>query len=360
MWPRRNEILRCQNSFMVYQLILIIAAVSCFVSIWILYPFAVKVRLVDSPNDRKRHSGEVPLIGGIAMFIGFVISLLVAVPDLNQVRGFLIGSTIIVFVGALDDYSEISVRIRIALQLSAILIMTSFSGMILFDLGNILGTGPIKLADWSIPFTVIAAIGAINTLNLTDGLDGLAGTSALVCFLSLSCLYYLSGELALMPLLFIGVLLPFLWKNLSSVRKIFMGDAGSMFLGFGTVWMLIEASQGESAVMTPVTGLWILAIPLIDTVAIMFRRILKGQSPFLADREHLHHIFLRAGFSDKATLYIMSMLSIIFASFGVLGVVYQIPESIMFVLFLSIFICYLWVIRKAWWILKTIRQYINS
>jgi len=340
--------------------ILLISSVSCFIAIWILYPLAIKIKLIDLPNERKNHSGEIPLVGGIAMFIAFVLTLLIYIPDLNHFRGFLIGSTIIIVVGVLDDYHEISVRSRIILQLLAVIVMTSFSGLIITKLGNIfgIGSGVIELGAWSIPFTVVAAIGTMNALNLTDGVDGLAGVTALVCFLSLLYLFHLSGQISLKPMIYIGVLIPFLWQNLSVVKKIFMGDAGSMFLGFGVVWGVIEASQGDNAVMTPVTALWILAIPLIDTVAIIFRRILKGQSPFLADREHLHHIFLRAGYSDRQTLYILTLFSVIFAAFGILGFVYEVPEWIMFILFLVVFFCYLWLIRHAWWILKKFRKYL--
>ena len=342
-----------------YQINFIITVLACFVTLWVLYPFALKVRLVDRPNERKTHKGEIPLIGGISMFFGFVVALLISVPDLNQVRGILIASTIIIVVGVLDDHRDISVRARFILQIIAVLIMTSYSGVTLNSLGNLFGVGDVLLAGWGIPFTVVAAVGVMNAMNMSDGVDGLAGTTALVCFLSVLYLYYLAGGVALKPLLFVGVLIPFLWSNLRKVKKVFMGDAGSMFLGFGVVWVMIEASQGKDAIMTPVTALWIFAIPLIDTVAIMFRRIMKGQSPFLPDREHLHHIFLRAGFSDRATLYTMSSLAVIFAAAGICGYVFQVPEWVMFSGFIFVFIMYLWGISNIWKILKRLRVSLN-
>jgi UDP-GlcNAc:undecaprenyl-phosphate/decaprenyl-phosphate GlcNAc-1-phosphate transferase len=339
-----------------YSINFIVAYVSCFIALWVFGPFALKARLVDCPDHRKTHEGEIPLIGGLAMFVGFVISLLVSAPDLNQVRGILIGSSIIVTVGVLDDHQNISVRARFILQIAAVLIMTSLSGIVLSDLGNLIGTGELPMGGWAIPFTVVAAVGAMNAMNMIDGIDGLAASTALVCFVAVLFLYLLEGESSLKPILFVGVLLPFLWRNLSSLKKVFMGDAGSMFLGFGVVWVVIEASQGEAAVMSPVTALWIFAVPLIDTVAIMFRRMLKGQSPFLADRGHLHHIFLRAGFSDRSTLYIMSSLAAVFASIGILGHISQVPEWLMLVGFMIVFIIYLWGIRHAWTLLKYARE----
>jgi len=336
-----------------------IAFFSCLTAIWLLYPFAIRIRLVDSPSERKTHTGEIPLIGGVSMFIGFVTALVLLVPDLNQVHGILIASTIIIIVGVLDDHRDISVRSRFILQIIAVLIMTSLSGVSLNSLGNLFGDHEILMHEWAIPFTVIAAVGAMNAMNMIDGVDGLAGATALICLFAVSVLYLISNDFSLTPLLLVGVLIPFLWFNLCNSRKIFMGDAGSMFLGFAIVWVLIEASQSDHAVMSPVTALWLFAIPLIDTVAIMFRRILKGQSPFLPDREHLHHIFLRAGFSDRATLYILSMLATLFSAIGIIGYVYHVPEWVMFFGFMLIFVIYLWGIRHAWKVLRYIRAYIH-
>ena len=311
---------------------------------------------MDKPDERKVHSGEIPLVGGLAMFASFVIAFLISVPDLNQARGILIASTILIIVGVLDDHHDMSVRVRFVLQILAVLVMTSFSNVIVIDLGNLLGMGVFQLAGWAIPFTVVAAVGAMNAMNMIDGVDGLAGSTSLICFLAVLMLYSLAGETALKPLLFVGILIPFILSNLGSVRKVFMGDSGSMFLGFGVAWVLLEASQGDGAVMTPVTALWIFAIPLIDMWALMLRRVMKGQSPFLADRDHLHHIFLRAGFSYRATLNIMSLIAALFACVGVLGHAYQVPEWVMFVGFMAVLAAYIWGIRHVWTVLKFIRH----
>ena len=339
-----------------YTISFAVAFVSCFIMLRLLYPFAVKIRLVDRPNERKLHAGEIPLIGGLAMFAAFVIALLVSVPDLNQARGILIASTIIIIVGVLDDHHDISVRLRFVLQTIAVLVMTSFSNVVVNDLGDLVGFGIFSLAGWAIPFTVVAAVGSMNAMNMIDGVDGLAGSTSLVCFLAVLFLYSLAGDIALKPLLFAAVLIPFILNNIGSARKVFMGDSGSMFLGFGVAWVLLEASQGEDAVMAPVTALWVFAIPLIDMWAIMLRRVMKGQSPFMADRDHLHHIFLRAGFSHRATLNIMSLIAVLFACVGILGHVYQVPEWVMFAGFMLILTAYIWGIRHVWTVLKYIRH----
>ena len=228
--------------------------------------------------------------------------------------------------------------------------------MVLNDLGGMFGTDTLLLGVWAIPVTVIAAVGTMNAMNMIDGIDGLASVSALVCFLAVLFLQSLSGGVQLIPLLFVAVLLPFISFNMRAVNKVFMGDSGSMFLGLGVAWVLIDSCQGPDAIMNTVTALWLFSVPVIDTVAIMFRRVMKGQSPFLPDRQHLHHIFLRAGFSDRSTLYIMSLLSVFFATIGIAGEIYQVAEWIMFSGFMLTFFVYLWGIKHAWVVLRFVRQ----
>ena len=324
------------------------AVVFCFIAISLLYPFAYKVNLVDSPDHRKTHKGDVPLVGGLSMFVVFAAALLIFSSNLYHASGIIISTAIIIAVGVIDDARNISVRFRFLAQIISVLVMTSYSGVVLSDLGGIMGTDTLLLGVWAIPVTVIAAVGTMNAMNMVDGIDGLASVSALICFLAVLILQALSGDIKLIPLLFVAVLIPFLMFNLRLVNKIFMGDAGSMFLGFGVAWVLIDSCQGEDAVMNTATALWLFSVPVIDTVAIMIRRAMKGQSPFLPDRQHLHHIFLRAGFSDRSTLYIISLISIFFAVIGIVSDIYQVPEWIMFSAYLLVFFVYLWGIRPVW------------
>jgi UDP-GlcNAc:undecaprenyl-phosphate GlcNAc-1-phosphate transferase len=341
---------------MEYLLTFNVTILFCFMALSALYPFAVKLNLVDCPDHRKTHIGKIPLVGGIAMFVGFAAILLISASDLSQVSGILIASSIVIVVGVLDDRNNISVRFRFLMQILAVLVMTSFSGVVLSDLGGLLGADTLLLGVLAIPVTVIAAVGVMNAMNMIDGIDGLAGMSALICFLAVLFLQFLSGDIELIPLMFVAVLIPFLPFNLRAVNKIFMGDAGSMFLGLGVVWVLVDSCQGKDAIMNTVTALWLFSVPVIDTVAIMFRRVMKGQSPFMPDREHLHHIFLRAGFSARSTLYIMSLLSVFFAAIGIMGDIYQVPEWIMFSGFMLVFFVYLWGISHSWVLLRYVRQ----
>lgn len=333
-----------------------IAVISCFIVLRVAYPLALKYRFVDSPNERKAHKGEVPLIGGIGMFLGFMIAFLFFEPDLKHSWAFLMVSTLLFIVGVMDDRHNISVRLRFFLQMIAVLLMTSSANVMVTDLGDLFSMGNLNLANWAIPFTVIATIGSLNATNMIDGIDGLAGSTSLICFLAVLVLYSMAGEMAIKPLLFVAVLIPFIYRNLRKGSKVFMGDGGATFLGLGVAWVLVDATQGENAVMNPITALWLFAIPLIDMWAIMYRRVRKGQSPFMADRDHLHHIFLRAGYSDRATLNTMSLLALVFATMGVLGEVFDIPEWLMFAGFILVLSFYIWGINHIWTILKHVRH----
>ncbi len=327
-----------------------------FFAIKFLYPFSIKIQLVDCPDERKQHSGNIPLIGGIAIFIGFSVTMLFNIADLNQIRGLLIATLVVVIVGVLDDFFNISFKKRFIFQIGAALVMTSLSGVILGNLGDLAGNGDIILGNWAIPFTVFAAIGMMNAINMIDGVDGLAGTTTLITIASLFLLHLFTHTVDIKLTILMGTIIAFLWFNLRSSQKIFMGDSGSMFLGLVIVWILIQSSQGSDAIISPVTALWLVGLPLIDTVAIMFRRVLKGQSPFLPDREHIHHIFQRAGYSNFAILIIVGLFSSLLAAIGIFSQLMNFPEWLMFLMFLTLFALYLFGIRHAWVFLKLLKS----
>lgn len=337
------------------------AFVGAFVALWFLIPFARRIGLVDKPAGRKKHTGEIPLIGGVAMCIAYILAVLTMPETTADVRSFLFASIVLVGIGVLDDYQETAVRMRFAAQLLAALIMTATAGHVISNLGNLLNNGDILLGDWAIPFSVFAVIGVINALNMADGIDGLAGSVSLVSFVAM---YYLAVEAgrpeASMILLFIVILLPFLFLNLPFFGKaracVFMGDAGSMFLGFALAWYFTVLCQGPDAVMSPVTALYIFAIPLFDTVSIMFRRMLKGHSPFRPDRDHFHHVFQAAGYSNRKTLGIIIIAQIIMAFIGIVGYKAGIPTWIMFWTYIGLLGLFFWALKRAWYVMRVLRQ----
>jgi UDP-GlcNAc:undecaprenyl-phosphate/decaprenyl-phosphate GlcNAc-1-phosphate transferase len=321
---------------------ILIASATTFIVIFLLRPFAISINLVDNPNSRKPHTGSVPLIGGIAMFIGIAFSIIVSTYDLNQYDYFLLASSIIVIIGVLDDHRNISVSLRLFFQIIVAIIIVTVGDTSIESLGNLFGREEIFLNKWAYFVSVIAIISGMNAINMTDGIHGLAGGTSLV---SLLAILYLSIDIISKEYLFIvfllcSVLPVFLIHNLClglpERNRIFMGDAGSMFIGLVMAWLLINLSQGEERAFTPVTALWLFAVPLIDMISAILRRLVSGKSPFMPDLFHFHHLLIRLGAGEKTTLVVLVLFSGLMAVIGILGLLYEVAEWVMFVGFLSV------------------------
>ena len=342
-------------------LLLYVTAFLCAVgAIALLYPLSVRVGLVDIPRGRKQHQGAVPLIGGIATYSGMALALMLFADTELQPLYFLSCTGVIVILGAFDDYLDLSVKLRLAVQTLVGLGMTYALDLHIASLGNLFGFGTVELGVLGLPVTLIAVIAAINAFNMTDGIDGLAGMLSLVSVTSIAIFMSLWGQqhYAALALLLAAAMLPYLACNLNMVNgyRIFMGDASSMLIGLSVLWLLILGTQSESASFRPVTALWIIAIPLMDMIAIMVRRIRKGQSPFMADREHLHHISLRLGLSSRESLALITALACIFACIGIIGEYLLIPDVIMLLLFLLVFGGYMYLLQHVWRIVSHLRH----
>ena len=329
---------------------MIIAALTsfcfAFIAIKLFKPLAVDVGLVDKPNARKHHDGQIPLIGGISIFAAVLAASLLWLPNTLELRMYLIASAMMVFIGALDDKYDLKVRIRIVGQIIIASLMIYGVGGYIANLGDLFGFGEINLGPVGIIFTYFAIIVVINAYNMVDGIDGLIGSLSLNTFTAIAILFLISGnnDYLSYPLMLATATLPYLVFNLGFFKKytnkIFMGDAGSMFIGLSVIWLLSMGTQGENASFRPVTALWICAVPLMDMLAIVMRRYRKGKSPFKPDRDHLHHILQRAGLSSRQTLIAITVFSVLMSLLGVLGEYFQVPESIELVLFVLIFILY--------------------
>ncbi len=337
--------------------------IASFISLLLFIRLARKIQLVDKPNARKLHDGAVPLVGGISSTS--IISLfLLFTPDLMPNTYLYIACiAVLAVMGAIDDKFDISFKIRMSIQAILCLVVIFYGGISIENLGNLFGNGDIHLGGWGIIITLLAVIGAINAFNMVDGIDGLLGGLSMVTFGSLAFLLYNNGQNgeAMLCLLFVAALLPYICMNLGicgQKRKIFMGDAGSMVIGFTVVWLLMSLSQpgAGKATISPVTALWLIAIPLMDMAAIMIRRVRRGDSPFKPDREHLHHIFQRIGFSSRKTLVTITLVACGFAGIGLWAESAQVNDHTMFVGFLATFTLYLMGISYIFRITKFIRR----
>ncbi|MEZ9424136.1 UDP-N-acetylglucosamine--undecaprenyl-phosphate N-acetylglucosaminephosphotransferase [Vibrio lentus] len=332
-------------------------------TIFIMRKFAKTIGLVDKPNARKLHNGAVPLVGGISICISILYFLFNNPDILPNTELYAICILLLVGVGALDDKFDLSFKLRFAIQAALSVAMMVIGGIELNTIGDILGSGEVVTLGWfGYLVTIIAVVGAINAFNMVDGIDGLLGGLSIVTFGGLGLMLNYDGQynLAYLCLVLIVVITPYILLNLGAFgrkRKVFMGDAGSMLIGFTVIWLLLLSSQnGTKPPLRPVTALWLIALPLMDMAAIMIRRIRRGDSPFKPDREHLHHIFQRLGFTSTQTLIVIFSISALYAGIGIYSEMVGVPEYIMLYGFLVCFLIYLTLLSNIWKILAFIRK----
>jgi undecaprenyl-phosphate alpha-N-acetylglucosaminyl 1-phosphatetransferase/UDP-N-acetylglucosamine 2-epimerase len=259
------------------------------------------------------------------------------------VAALLVPATLIVMTGVVDDLYSLSVRSRLVVQGCAVFIVIAATGIYLDSAGHVLGFDDLDFGLLGIPLTIFAVIGLINAFNMLDGIDGLAASQAMVSIAAISL--YAHGGLAplgalmLLQVLF-AALVPYLCVNLGwpDGRKVFMGDAGSTLIGFLLGWSLIFLSHRGVERLAPVDALWCVALPVMDTLAVMARRIREGRSPFKPDRQHLHHLLLGAGCTPRKTLMLMLLASSLLAALG--AGLRHVPQTVSLVLFVAVLASY--------------------
>jgi UDP-GlcNAc:undecaprenyl-phosphate GlcNAc-1-phosphate transferase len=331
---------------------------STLLCIVLLKPVAPRLGLVDYPDGRKKHEGLIPLVGGIAIWTALAITLLF-VGMTGKLVYFLVASGLVIFVGAADDVIDLSPSWRLFQHVIASLIMCVLAGVVVVSIGEIIVPGfEIELGLFAIPFTVFAVVALINSVNMCDGIDGHSGTQALIPLAGLAAITGIKGDHEnFLPLAAIcGCLIAFLFFNLRtpwrSKAEVFLGDAGSNLLGFVLAWFLIDLSQGEGAVITPVATLWFALLLIYDTVEVVARRLVRGKSPFKADNEHLHHVFLLAGFSVSETVLTMGGISLVGVLIGIASAFVDIPDSVLFGAFVLFGLLFLRMIFRTWSVMQ--------
>ncbi|ELA9571872.1 UDP-N-acetylglucosamine--undecaprenyl-phosphate N-acetylglucosaminephosphotransferase [Vibrio parahaemolyticus] len=339
---------------------------SSFATLFLMRKVAKRVGLVDKPNIRKLHKGAVPLVGGISICL-VLAQFLTFNPDIIEHSWlYLLCICALTAIGAIDDKIDLSFKVRMGVQAILSIIMMKVAGIELHSLGDMFGFGEVSLGWIGSFITILAVIGAINAFNMVDGIDGLLGGLSIVTFGALAYLLKVDSQhgLAYLCVVIVVAMLPYIFMNLGILgreRKIFMGDAGSMMIGFTVIWLLLGVSQAESKpLMRPVTALWLIAVPLMDMAAIMIRRIRRGDSPFKPDREHLHHIFQRMGLSSKQTLVTICGIATLYAAFGIYGEMAGISEAAMFYTFIACFIVYSILLAHVWRITSYLRKKLNK
>ncbi|KAI3598602.1 Undecaprenyl-phosphate alpha-N-acetylglucosaminyl 1-phosphate transferase [Cupriavidus necator H850] len=333
-----------------------------------LRPVAIVGGLVDRPDSRKRHRGEVPLVGGIAITIAVWAGAMLFMRSQGYYAALLGGLTLLALVGVVDDLKGMSPVTKLAAQLLAAILMTSWGGIYLSTLGDLFARREIELGNWGIPVTLFAAVAVINAMNMCDGLDGLAGGLSAIIFAWFS---YLAGQVGngaaqRVCVIFCGAIIGFLIFNMKNPfrgkKRVFLGDAGSLMLGFSIVWFAVLLSQGSyntHQYIPPVVMLWVLGFVLIDLFTVVVRRVLKGKNPLAADRTHLHHVLLRLGLGPDAIVWVILVSNALFGLFGVCGWKAGLSEQTLFILFLGLVLVHLTIMRSAWRFIRVGRRFVS-
>lgn len=318
-----------------------------------LRPLAEVAGLIDRPGGRKTHRGEVPVVGGIAMFSG----LLVAAPGIAGLgqdgATLIIVALFMVFLGALDDRFDLPPGVRLFAHLSAAVALVYGTGFVAGGLGDLLGLGGIGLGWLGLPFTVVAIVALINAFNMLDGLDGLAGSAGLLAFAGMMMLAAFGGvaDVVLLCGSMMGAVAAFLMFNfptrLNRRVRTFMGDAGSTLLGFVLGGLALKLVQTDTMALKPVLVLWMMPIPIFELFTSTIRRAWRGMSPAQADNGHFHHLLIQAGLSVRAICGLYFAVSAAACAVGVWSYRADVPEPLLFLAFCGVFGAWLLFVREA-------------
>lgn len=280
---------------------------------------SVRVGGMDTPDERKVHDNEIPRLGGIAIFCAFLFSVLFFIDIDHQLKGFMAGAVVIFMTGLADDLACLSPRNKLIGEILAACVAVISGGITLTTLGNPLGLGEIHLGYLEIPFTVFAVVGVMNAINLIDGLDGLAGGISAVAGLAFGVLAWKTGNSTLLVLLvaLLGAIIGFLRYNTYPAR-IFMGDSGSLFLGYCMGFFPILLLNQAGGRVSPVAPLMILGVPVLDTLVVMGGRLMRGKSISSPDKTHIHHRLLKLGVGHRFSVLFIYGLTYVLALTAIL------------------------------------------
>ena len=325
---------------------------------------AIGLGWVDAPSERKAHEGIVPLTGGLAIASAVAITAVLTNlqwPDYTY--GLFAGLLLCFFTGLWDDRFPIRARYRLFAQIAAALAAVIGGGTVLESLSQTFGPHVLGLWIFAVPMTIVGLTGVVNAYNMSDGLDGLCSgyvLIALIAFLSCAALIQAEdpsqaalSELAPVILPFVGAILAFLLFNLRHPWRAkaasFLGDGGSMSLGFLLAWLAVRltGSFGNSGI-PPVTAVLIVAIPLADMFSCMARRVNEGVTPMTADARHLHHLLLKRGFSVRQTVARLHLISAGLAATGIGAWQFGVPQYTVFWTLMLAFTAYTWSALRFW------------
>lgn len=321
-----------------------------------------RIGWVDKPDARKKHSGAIPLSGGLIILSSTAVTAL-----LFQLPGYEIGlitAALLIFgIGFYDDRFPLRARYRFFCHLAAAALLIFASDTIVLYLGYCFGPVPVSLSFLAIPFTMVAIPGLINAYNMVDGADGLSGgqcLAAIFWIIVAACAIPVANEHhfavnELGPVLFpiAGALVAFLYYNMRGPWRqratLFMGDGGSMMLGLVIAWGVIQITNhyGPNG-MGAASALWIVAVPLFDMFSAIIRRVAEGRTPMSPDRKHMHHLLIQRGMRVNGAVVTMNLVAFVCGGIGVVGWLAGMPQYYLFWPFVGLFAAYMVYAHRFW------------
>ena len=301
--------------------------------------------MVDYPTERKNHIGNIPIVGGICVFLGILISYLFYIEFDRFSSVLLITGSLILIHGVWDDITNLKAQTKIVFQVFVSAIMIYVTDVKLDTFGDLFGVSyPLQLGILSIPITIVAVIALTNAINMIDGLDGLA---AGIVLLAITGMIFFNLTLEFSPFTNIllataSALLPFIIFNITPYTKfkVFLGDGGSLFLGYIISWALIYSAENINN-FTPSFALWCVAIPLFDFFTVIIMRIVKKQPLMIARKDHIHHYLKNFGFSKQLTLLLTVSFGLTILLIG--SFIENYFPALSFSIFLILFLFYLFI-----------------
>lgn len=295
----------------------------CFITSILITPlvkrFAIKIGATDKPNQRKVHQKIMPRLGGLAIYISFIIGLLVLQPSSETHWPLVVGSLIIILTGIFDDMFELSAKVKLAGQLAAAIVVVVW-GDVLVSFINLPFGGVIEFGYLSIPLTILWIVGITNAINLIDGLDGLAAGVSSIALITIAFMALIMGNFYVVAIasVLLASTIGFLFYNFHPA-KIFMGDTGALFLGY-IIAVLSLLGFKNVTVISLIVPVIILGVPISDTFFAIIRRVVNKKPLSAPDKSHLHHCLLRLGYSHRQTVILIYALA---AFFGLTAVIFS-------------------------------------
>lgn len=329
------------NGFSVYSIILV-SFITSLLLVFVVKKVAVHINAMDMPNERKVHKVPIPRLGGLAVFVSFLLGYMLYAPISSQMISVLIGGFIIILTGMVDDINSIPARYKFLMQVIAASVVV-FYGKLYFNDLTILGF-TLSFPIWiNMILSIFFIVAIINIINLIDGLDGLSSGISSIYFLTIAIIGFtrnsLGGLDVILSLILLGSTLGFLFHNFPPA-KIFIGDTGSMFLGF-MISVIALLGYKVTTITSIIIPLIILFIPIFDTSLAIIRRVLKHESIAHPDKEHFHHQLLRMTSSPTKTILLIYLINGLFALISILYVLGDNKQAIVMYVILMIFFLYL-------------------